>query len=214
MSPARAVRSWGPDELIGGALCLDFTNTVGGTRGERAPDHLQCHADLVAWARAAAAIGEVEAAAVTRRAQREPLEASLLLNRALALREAMYRLFSATAAGEPVLQDDLGCLNEHLRCCHRLLELAPAEAGFAWCWRGEADHPERVLWPVLHSAAALLTGSELARLRQCARCSWLFLDRSRNKRRRWCRMETCGNRAKSQRHYRRVTGRAAPGPDA
>jgi predicted RNA-binding Zn ribbon-like protein len=34
-------------------------------------------------------------------------------------------------------------------------------------------------------------------------CSWLFLDTSRNRSRRWCSMEDCGNRAKARRHYER-----------
>lgn len=34
-------------------------------------------------------------------------------------------------------------------------------------------------------------------------CGWLFLDETKNSRRRWCLMEVCGNRAKSSRHYAR-----------
>ncbi|MFD0576716.1 CGNR zinc finger domain-containing protein [Dactylosporangium darangshiense] len=39
------------------------------------------------------------------------------------------------------------------------------------------------------------------RLRECAdpACNALFLDASRPGSRRWCSMETCGNRAKKQR---------------
>jgi len=33
--------------------------------------------------------------------------------------------------------------------------------------------------------------------------AWLFLDRSRNRSRRWCDMKTCGNREKARRHYQR-----------
>jgi predicted RNA-binding Zn ribbon-like protein len=41
-------------------------------------------------------------------------------------------------------------------------------------------------------------------IRQCADvrgCGVLFLDRTRNRSRRWCSMKSCGNRAKAQRHY-------------
>lgn len=62
-----------------------------------------------------------------------------------------------------------------------------------------------MLWPVARSAAELLTSPDAQRVRECAlrSCSWLFVDRSRNRRRRWCDMKTCGNRAKARRHYRR-----------
>ena len=62
---------------------------------------------------------------------------------------------------------------------------------------------ELPLWPALWSAAELLMAPELARVRECESCSWLFLDTSRNHTRRWCSMEDCGNVAKARRHYAR-----------
>ena len=46
---------------------------------------------------------------------------------------------------------------------------------------------------------------ELSRVKMCPgeNCGWLFIDETRNARRRWCSMETCGNRAKASRHYHR-----------
>ncbi|WP_443691321.1 CGNR zinc finger domain-containing protein [Pseudomonas sp.] len=41
----------------------------------------------------------------------------------------------------------------------------------------------------------------VAKIKQCEGCTWLFIDTSKNHRRRWCSMATCGNRAKAQRHY-------------
>jgi predicted RNA-binding Zn ribbon-like protein len=63
-----------------------------------------------------------------------------------------------------------------------------------------------MLWPVLQSAAELLTSDEIHQVRECNsdRCTWLFVDRSRTHRRRWCDMKTCGNRAKARRHYQRT----------
>ena len=62
------------------------------------------------------------------------------------------------------------------------------------------------LWPVLWDAAALLTSANLQRLGRCddEHCGWVFLDHSRNRSRRWCAMEDCGNRAKARRHYARL----------
>ena len=43
------------------------------------------------------------------------------------------------------------------------------------------------------------------RLRVCANpdCRWVFSDSSRSGRRKWCDMNTCGNRAKVARHRQR-----------
>ena len=64
---------------------------------------------------------------------------------------------------------------------------------------------EAILYRIVKSAADLLVSAELQRLRECAdpECGWLFLDFSRNHSRRWCSMESCGNRAKARRFYRR-----------
>ncbi len=59
------------------------------------------------------------------------------------------------------------------------------------------------------SAVSVLTAAqELERVELCPGedCGWLFLDESKNRRRRWCSMETCGNRAKARRHYQRHGG--------
>jgi len=67
------------------------------------------------------------------------------------------------------------------------------------------DELTSLLWPVARAATALLTSSDLARVRECAddACGWLFLDHSRNGSRRWCDMADCGNRAKARRYRER-----------
>jgi len=61
------------------------------------------------------------------------------------------------------------------------------------------------VWPVLLDAADLLTSDMLKRVGECAGegCTWLFIDKSRNRSRQWCAMDDCGNRAKARRFYRR-----------
>jgi len=42
---------------------------------------------------------------------------------------------------------------------------------------------------------------------QCADeqgCGWLFVDTSKNRRRRWCDINDCGNRAKQRRYQQRA----------
>ena len=60
-------------------------------------------------------------------------------------------------------------------------------------------------------AFELLQTFPVARTRICAgpKCGWLFIDRSKGGRRRWCDMATCGNAEKSRRHYERRRSAAA-----
>ena len=195
-------------ELSGGALCLDFANTVS-ERDTVAPvDHLRRYADLVSWARQAGLIDERRAAELVRRGEARPAEAGTALAEAVALREALFRVFTAVAAGGAPAADDLAAVNRRLPRALARQRIAPSASGFAWTWSdatGAPDALDSMLDPVLRSAADLLTGGELGALRECASdaCRWLFLDRSRNQSRRWCDMKVCGNRAKARRHYRR-----------
>lgn len=69
-----------------------------------------------------------------------------------------------------------------------------------------ADYPLEQLITV--SAMAVLSDPrEYGRIKLCpgTDCGWLFVDETRNRRRKWCSMETCGNRAKARRHYQRHT---------
>ena len=64
--------------------------------------------------------------------------------------------------------------------------------------------PTRVtgaLAQIARETVEFVTGADLARLRTCAGCTLLFVDRSRPGTRRWCSMERCGNRNKTA-HYR------------
>ena len=188
----------GSFEFSGGALCLDFVNTLGDRPIGRS-EKLQQPEDLVRWAR--------EAGVLTGDAP--PLPARFL-GRAIELRERLFRIFAGISAGTLAPPEDLRALNRELATAlgHlRVESTAPGE--FAWAF-GDHDGPERILWPVVRSAAELLTSREAAEVKVCASetCSWLFVDRSRTHRRRWCDMKSCGNRAKARRHYRRSRERA------
>jgi predicted RNA-binding Zn ribbon-like protein len=82
-----------------------------------------------------------------------------------------------------------------------------ANGALAWDWEDEGGSADLMLWPIARSAADVLTSPrELARVRQCpgAGCGWVFLDETKNRSRRWCDMDVCGNRAKARRHYARA----------
>ncbi len=57
----------------------------------------------------------------------------------------------------------------------------------------------------ISALSVLADHRELGRVKLCPGhdCGWIFLDETKNARRKWCLMEVCGNRAKSTRHYAR-----------
>jgi len=189
-------------ELTGGALCLDFINTVDNRPTSHRKEMLPDYRHLVRWSVQAITLSGAEAAKLTALADRLPAGTTRTLKRMLEVREALFSVFAAAAEAEPPPLDDTRILNEAIRRAFRHLRLRPATAVYQWQWQSEPLSLERLLWPVVRSAAELLTSADLSRLRQCdaANCGWLFLDTSKSQSRRWCNMRVCGNRNKARRY--------------
>jgi predicted RNA-binding Zn ribbon-like protein len=190
--------------LVGGAPCLDFANTVDWRGRDHPEDSLSDYVDLIGWSRAAGVLDEAEAEALLRQGAASPRHAESVYLRGVELREAIYRVFSAACMGAAPEEADLDTLNHVLS--DALSHTRLVSIGGAYATGYDSKPPEYVLWRLAASASELLTSEDLDRVKRCAsdECGWLFLDMSRNRSRRWCRMEGCGNRMKARRHYRRA----------
>lgn len=200
---------------IGENLCLDFTNTIGG-RGRDSvaslqDEHLTSYANLIIWGQQTGIISEVQAEQLQIKAQQQPAIAQAVLDKALVWREAIYHIFRALTDDFTPETSDIDILNQALSEVMQHSRLVANRFGFEWGWHDTVVF-DRLLWPVVRSAADLLTSEQLSKTRVCAsdNCGWLFLDLTRNHSRQWCDMKDCGNRAKARRHYQRK--RTTPNP--
>jgi predicted RNA-binding Zn ribbon-like protein len=187
-------------------LCLDFVNTNDWHASSQPVETLFQYSDLTAWCQKVGLISQVEARELERWAREMPLEAVTTLKRAIVLREAVYRILTAYVNGASAAEEDFDIMNDEIANSAVSWRLRPAPDGFAWEWDTAPDDLAGMLGPIARSAADLLTSPELFRVVICADedgCGFAFFDTSRNRSRRWCSMEDCGNRAKAQRHYRR-----------
>lgn len=192
-------------ELTGGHPALDLTNTVDNRPVARRKDSLNCCADLISWSRQAGLLSPRQAGHLSRRARRAPAKARTVLRRAVALREALYETLSARAGGSSPPPEALRCINSLLPALLKRSRVVRKGKGFEWEFSGSAAGLDRLLWSISRAVAELLTSEELPLVRECAAgdCGWLFLDRSRNRSRRWCEMRVCGNRDKVRRFRQR-----------
>ena len=190
--------------LIGGALCLDFANTLNGHGQPAGHEYLKAYRDLAVWCGRVGSLAAGDAEYLIRAAVRQPARAAAAFERAIALRETIFRIFSAIAHGAPPGAADLAALNEARREGLAHSQIVPTAGGFVVDWTDKAAL-DWVLWPIALSAADLLTSGNQGAIRACAGqgCDWLFLDTSRNHNRRWCSMDECGNRSKARRFYAR-----------
>ena len=194
-------------DLEGGPLCLDFCNTLDWHASAHPVETLNRYADLAGWGLQAGLLSADEAHGLVQLGQAQPAEAEAALADARALREALYRIFVAAAREEAADPGDLDVLTRFWRAAAQRMVLAARGEALAWEWQFAADDLRRVLWHVTRSAVDLLQSEQRQRIGQCEDdrgCGFLFLDTSRNRSRRWCSMESCGNRAKANRHYARA----------
>lgn len=196
-----------PLRLLGGELCLDFANGHKAGHGDHRSGYVADYADLVRWARYAGSLGEERVELLLLEAEGRTREAAVAFERAMALRETLYRVFFAIARGAKPDQSDLDLLSAaHVGALgrHRIAEM---EGGFGWVRAGGGVDLEEPLWPVVLSATGLLTSGQLDRVKACppeeGGCGWLFRDATKNKSRRWCAVGDCGTRVNMRRHYAR-----------
>jgi predicted RNA-binding Zn ribbon-like protein len=214
---------------VPGDLSLDFANTAEWHAGHDPVESLLSYVDALDWARDRGILDETQRQTLLAKARSDPSREAEAFRRIIALREAVYHIFSAVAHCVAPAQADLDTLNAELAEASPYLRLVAASAdgrgcgapggegpggdtpGFAWVWTEVEDHLTSLLWPVARSATELLTSPQLPRLRECAgeACGWVFLDRTKNASRRWCDMAECGNRAKARRYRARQKGEGA-----
>jgi predicted RNA-binding Zn ribbon-like protein len=190
-------------QLWGGALCLDFANSVDWSAQDEplspSTDALTEPGALIRWARRCDLIAPGIEPAVD--------DAELLA--AKILRSALHKTFATIAAGHvpdgPALAHIMRDYSEAAAAAHI------AARNNLWQLAWEPTDTRGIRFAIVADAVALLADpARLPRLRQCPgnNCGWFFLDTSG--RRRWCSMQTCGSRAKMRRHYQRHRSSSLP----
>lgn len=188
-----------------GHLALDFANTLSNRNREEPHEWLNTFSNLVAWGQLVGIFPEKLAGQLLKESTYRQAEAEETRLKAITVREVIYRVFSSAAAGQVPDRDDIESFNDFLPETFSHLRIIPDAEVFTWAWQEPVDSFDRLIWPIVKAAADLLTSDELDRVGECQGegCGWLFIDMSRNRSRRWCSMNDCGNREKARRHYHR-----------
>ena len=198
-------RDAGSLKLLGGRLCLDFVNTLDWRGTDSPQEFLNAYPDLVIWSRHAGICSQLQERKLNQMAEASTALAQDTLSQALGLRETIYRLFMAEIAYRNPLKEDLVIFNKVLSRALKDSKIKRITYGYAWDRTGNQSRLDWILNPIIHSAADVLVSDERKKIKACAdsACGWLFIDLSRNRSRRWCDMQDCGNRAKVSRFYKK-----------
>lgn len=197
--------------LRGGLGCVDFVNSTvshdpSGTVSSwdaLAPGY----ANALGWLTYIGAVDDDQARTLLRLAGKQPREAATVRRRAVALREALYRVMVAMIAQTPPDPADLAVIDEEEQRAVGMSRLAYTGDRVARVWTTDREL-DRPLWPIVTGATELLASPQVARLGQCQAegCQQLFLDTSKNRSRRFCSASECGTLTRVRNHRARHLG--------
>ena len=176
--------------LDGGRLCIDFANSIHDRFADPAEDYLATPEYYAEWARrTGASAGDEELLLARSEAARARLMADIRT-----LREALFRLLGAQADGTALPDDALEIANRWLLRARKDQAIGTDGQLMLRARPGDALLPLKRITLDLVDTLALARAGKFT-LKRCANqssCGWLFADTSKNGRRRWCAMETCG----------------------
>lgn len=189
--------------FVADSRALDFLNSLA-VPAEKEVDWLANGEQLLAWLEAA---GLVEPAALKEvRRSANPGELDAVASNARGLREWL-RDFVTRHRGRPLTRSvltELEPLNVLLARDEQFTQIAlrpkddAHDSALELVPKRRWRTADALLLPVAEAIARLVTGADFTYIKQCEgpTCILHFLDTSRDRRRRWCCMAVCGNRAK------------------
>lgn len=189
MTDQKISSRYGRFRFDAGSLALNFVATVR-HRGSRPRDLLSSPEALSRWF--GAAIPHIAVAAVLPGNH----------EKALRLRDAVYRIFLSFIRNEPPDLRDVDFVNECASLPPPLPRIDIPSFQVRWTY---ADPTGACLSLIARDAVTVAGGGTRTRLKMCdnGTCRMLFLDNSPANRRRWCAMSICGNREKIRSFRRR-----------
>jgi len=188
--------------FLGNALWVDFLNTEPALPGGGRGDLVGRPEAFGRWARAAGKLGPHDPF--------EPDQNEMAEVRRF--RTVLRAGAESLLAGHTPPKTTVDAVNEKL--ARSPVVSALVEKGTAWelASRSMAGTTSALLGKVAADFAHTLISGRPDRLHRCEHpgCVMLFIDTSKNGKRRWCSMETCGNREKAASHRARAKRSGAP----
>lgn len=194
----RVARPIADIRLDGGRLCLDFVNSIHDRYARDVEDYIGRPESFRQWCSRAGALHAGERVTVPRDARAR----ARWMREAAMLRDHLHALLASRVDGTRPAREALRGVD---RWVHLAWESRALGVDGRMHWHADARDALLPLKRIALDALDLLGSPAAAQLRRCANttsCGWLFLDTSKNQRRRWCAMETCGTVIKMQRYRR------------
>lgn len=190
-------------ELDGGILILDFINTVHNRLESPLRDYLTDEYKLAQWGVKVGILSESEQHELVQNINTAPLSVTPKLASILEMREFLYQMFYHLSVDSPLSEKTLKTFTDYIKNSSKNMAIIAGDNGYHKSCSFDATSFSKIIFTVLESALTLLTTGNHHRIKECPSCGWLFLDTTKNGRRKWCSMKSCGNNVKALQWYYR-----------
>ncbi|WP_207284515.1 CGNR zinc finger domain-containing protein [Pseudomonas sp. FW300-N2A2] len=197
----------GPALFVADAAALDFLNSIA-TPVDEPVDWIDDGNGWLEWLKQS---GWVEDEILQRlQAQAMPGELETVAAQARSLRE-WFRGFVLKYKGQPLEASaltELEALNRLLERDEKYTQITLQEGEtpkLAWELKRRWRSPDSLLLPLGEVLAQFVSEEDFTNVKCCEgpSCTLMFVDHTRGRKRRWCSMAVCGNRAKAAAHRER-----------
>lgn len=198
------MRSIATLQLDGGCPVFDFTNTISNRNDPDYFDYLLKYDDFIQWVNKIGLLPKGKIDAITAFSKSHSRKSVTILQEVINAREVMFTLFSSLAqhgkADKTALETFNSFLSEALSNMRIDVGRTEVTTSFTVSEKTILKEP---LYLLVKNAFDILSTQSFERIKECPTCKWLFLDTTKNGKRRWCNMQVCGSNDKARRYYHR-----------
>ncbi len=177
----------------GNNLCLDFINSIHNRKVPEPKDYINDKASWLFWLQQTG----------LRPKEMDEKRTAFDLKKLTTFRHDMYQVFYKTIHDQPVSKHLISKLNRYLSILQSATQLSFLNGQLSEQILFDFDDLNLYQIPIFQAGYKLLISLDRNHIKECSNCGWLFLDISKNKKRRWCNMKTCGNEVKARKFYRK-----------
>lgn len=198
------MRSIATLQLDGGCPVFDFTNTISNRNDPDYFDYLTKYDDFVEWINKIKLLPKGKMDAIAAFSKSHTRKSADTLRQIIEVREVVFKLFSSLAQQQKADRETVDAFNGFFSeaLSNMRVEVGRKEVAMSFIV-SEKTILKEPLYILVKNAFDILSTQSFDRIKECPTCRWLFLDTTKNGKRRWCNMQVCGSNDKARRYYHR-----------
>lgn len=198
------MRSIATLQLDGGCPVFDFTNTISNRNDPDYFDYLTNYDDFVDWINKIKLLPKGKMDAIATFSKSHTRKSADTLRQIIEVREVVFKLFSSLAQQQKADRETVDAFNGFFSeaLSNMRVEVGRKEVATSFIV-SEKTILKEPLYILVKNAFDILSTQSFDRIKECPTCRWLFLDTTKNGKRRWCNMQVCGSNDKARRYYQR-----------